>query len=189
MRLGPKHGALAMLAVLLTGCSASNRQTPCCGSTSTTPSAPASVDPIVCEPATRSDRPAGNLATTTFERPATPTDSTDAVVVPIEEGPQHKVTLEDIRQHVERGTAVIVDVRSPESFAAGHIRGAINIPASQMERYRELGLADVDRDQLIIIYCSSASCHSSDMVYEYLLSEGFSNMLVFAPGWAVAQNL
>jgi rhodanese-related sulfurtransferase len=123
-----------------------------------------------------------------YARPGSPVraagyegDGSRRVQVP--RGPQHKVTLDEIRMHVKEGTAVFVDARSAPSFAEGHVRGAINIPAGQMEHYRELGLV-ADRDQLIIIYCTDESCESSDMVYEYLLGEGFTNMRVYRPGWA-----
>jgi rhodanese-related sulfurtransferase len=40
---------------------------------------------------------------------------------------------------LEQTEALVVDVREPEEFAAGHIAGAINLPLSQMRhRYREL---------------------------------------------------
>lgn len=121
-------------------------------------------------------------------RDAGPGDRPGHAIVPVQ-GPQHQVTLADIRRAIADGTALILDVRSRESFEAGHIRGAMNLPASEMEQYREMGLGDVDRDQLIIIYCNNRSCHASDMVYEYLLTEGFSNVKVFSPGWESARSL
>jgi rhodanese-related sulfurtransferase len=45
---------------------------------------------------------------------------------------------------------VIVDVRSKEEFAAGHIPGAVSIPWEEIDnRYREL-----PRDKEIITYCA-----------------------------------
>lgn len=49
---------------------------------------------------------------------------------------------------------VIIDVRSAEEFAAGHIDGAINIP------YEQIGqgvpaLSLVNRDSTIVLYCRS----------------------------------
>jgi NADPH-dependent 2,4-dienoyl-CoA reductase/sulfur reductase-like enzyme/rhodanese-related sulfurtransferase len=40
---------------------------------------------------------------------------------------------------VARGEALIVDVREPDEFAAGHVTGAVNLPLSRLrERYAEL---------------------------------------------------
>lgn len=48
---------------------------------------------------------------------------------------------------------VIVDVRSPEEFAAGHVPGAINLPYAHMPaRLTELA-AYSDKD--IVLYCES----------------------------------
>jgi rhodanese-related sulfurtransferase len=50
---------------------------------------------------------------------------------------------------VGRG-ATLVDVRTPEEFAAGHARGAINVPFDQIAaRAGELG----DRTRPIVLYC------------------------------------
>ena len=50
----------------------------------------------------------------------------------------------------DRGEAVIVDVRSPDLYAEGHIPGALNIPGSQIgERAAELRRMG----RLPILYC------------------------------------
>ena len=98
-------------------------------------------------------------------------------------GASHHISLDELRRYVNDGSAVIVDARGQDAFGSGHVRGAINIPASQMHAYQELGLAGVNPDQMIIIYCSSMSCQSSEMMYEYFLSEGFSNVWVYRGGW------
>src|SRR5215210_7997842 len=39
-----------------------------------------------------------------------------------------RITTAELRDALERGTAVVVDVRSPDAYKMGHIRGSINIP-------------------------------------------------------------
>lgn len=54
---------------------------------------------------------------------------------------------------VEAG-ALLVDVRTPGEFAAGHIDGALNIPVDQIEaRAKELGA----RDRPVVVYCRSGA--------------------------------
>ena len=49
---------------------------------------------------------------------------------------------EQAHQWVEAG-AMLVDVRTPEEFAARHLEGAVNIPLNELpERLDELGGAD-----------------------------------------------
>jgi rhodanese-related sulfurtransferase len=99
---------------------------------------------------------------------------------------EHDITLDQIRQYVLDGTAVLVDVRSPESFARGHPRGAINLPAGPVEEMKDYlsqiwpSIAD---EELIILYCYGPACGSADMVSEYLRGEGFTNTRVYSPGW------
>lgn len=46
---------------------------------------------------------------------------------------------------------VFVDVRTPQEFAAGHVKGAINIPYDQMQtRWKELAQY---RDKPMVVYC------------------------------------
>ena len=46
---------------------------------------------------------------------------------------------------------VVLDVRTPEEFAAGHVPGAINIPHAELAaRVTEL---DAARDSDIVVYC------------------------------------
>ncbi len=54
---------------------------------------------------------------------------------------------------------LLVDVRSPELFAASHIKGAINIPhgkmiASYMNRHPS--------DKVFVVYCAGPHCNAAD---------------------------
>jgi rhodanese-related sulfurtransferase len=103
--------------------------------------------------------------------------------------PAHpRVGYDEFRQLVHDRSALIIDARSPEKFAQGHIRGAINIPSTQKEAYTDKSLRGVDSNQPIVIYCGSDSCPASDIVYDYLVTQGFTNMRVFPPGWATLDS-
>lgn len=48
--------------------------------------------------------------------------------------PRHaEVTAQELDRMVRAGEALVVDVREPEEFAAGHIPGAINMPLSTFQ--------------------------------------------------------
>jgi rhodanese-related sulfurtransferase/DNA-binding MarR family transcriptional regulator len=53
-----------------------------------------------------------------------------------------------------RGEVVLVDVRPPEEYAAGHIEGARSIPIDELEHR----LAELPADREIVAYCRGPFC-------------------------------
>jgi rhodanese-related sulfurtransferase len=51
---------------------------------------------------------------------------------------------------------VLVDVRSPELYARGHVPGAINIPHGKITESR---LADYAADTVFVVYCAGPHCN------------------------------
>ena len=72
--------------------------------------------------------------------------------LPLTEADVPRITVEDAKAAVDGSEAVIVDVRSAESFAAGHIAGAISIPLAEFET--NIGNIALEKDQWIITYCT-----------------------------------
>lgn len=54
---------------------------------------------------------------------------------------------------------VVLDVRSPELYAAGHVPGAVNLPH---RRINERNLATFPPDALFVVYCSGPHCNGAD---------------------------
>lgn len=61
-----------------------------------------------------------------------------------------RITPGELRELLKKGQAIVVDVRSEESYKAGHIKGAWLIPAGDVARRAE----ELPRDKLIATYCS-----------------------------------
>ena len=70
---------------------------------------------------------------------------------------------------------VILDVRTPEEFAAGHIAGAILIPDYEIREKAESILTD--KDQLILVYCRSG--RRSKSAANELAALGYTNIWEF----------
>jgi len=68
------------------------------------------------------------------------------------------------------GEAIVLDVRPPEEFQAGHIEGAISIPIKQLEEQ----LADLPKDKEIVAYCRGPYCVMSVEAVRMLRAKGFS---------------
>ena len=70
---------------------------------------------------------------------------------------------------------IILDVRRPDEFAAGHIPNAINVPNET------IGTDDIpelpDKDQLIMVYCRSG--RRSKEASEKLVKLGYTNIVEF----------
>ncbi len=70
---------------------------------------------------------------------------------------------------------VILDVRTPEEFAAGHIPGAINVANETIGRTEIPELPQ--KDQKILVYCRSG--HRSRLASGKLAALGYTNLLEF----------
>lgn len=71
----------------------------------------------------------------------------------------------------------IIDVRSKEEFADGHIKNAINIPYDEvLER-----LEEIPQDKPIVMYCRTNN--RSEFAATLLIQAGLSN-IILAPGVA-----
>lgn len=82
-------------------------------------------------------------------------------------GPEIPAT--DAKALVQKG-AVLVDVRTPEEFSAGHIDGALNIPVSDLEARK----GELPKDKDIVLYCRSGA--RSGRGRELLLAAGFKKV-------------
>lgn len=69
---------------------------------------------------------------------------------------------------------VIIDVREPFEFATGHVKGAINIPPTEL-MHGTAKLNSFPKDSEIIVYCrSGARARTATML---LMQQGFTNIV------------
>jgi len=62
---------------------------------------------------------------------------------------------------------ILIDLRGPEAYAAGHLIGAINIPAAELPNWVDR----LPKDVLVILYSADGSV--SDDAVQTLLADGF----------------
>lgn len=79
----------------------------------------------------------------------------------------------DVAADMERGVAdyVVLDARSPEAFARGHVPGAVNLP------HRAIGPETTSffrKDRLIVTYCDGVHCNASTKAAFKLAELGFA---------------
>jgi 3-mercaptopyruvate sulfurtransferase SseA len=72
--------------------------------------------------------------------------------IPLSEAGVPRISVEDAKAAVDSGQAIIVDVRSADAYAAGHVEGSINIPLGYFET--DIANVSLEKDQWIITYCT-----------------------------------
>ena len=88
----------------------------------------------------------------------------------------HQITMQEAIEMMEKEeNYIILDVRTHEEFAAGHIPGAIVIPNETIgtEEIPQLP----DKDQLIMVYCRSGN--RSKQASHKLVKLGYTNIVEF----------
>lgn len=93
-----------------------------------------------------------------------------------QENSYRQISMEEAVQMMEDESGyVILDVRRPDEYAAGHIPGAINVANET------IGTAEIpelpDKDQLILVYCRSG--RRSKEASEKLVKLGYTNIVEF----------
>ena len=87
-----------------------------------------------------------------------------------------QITMDEAVDMMAQETGyIILDVRRPDEFAAGHIPNAINMPNET------IGTAEIpelpDKDQRIMVYCRSG--RRSKEASEKLVKLGYTNIVEF----------
>jgi rhodanese-related sulfurtransferase len=77
---------------------------------------------------------------------------------------------------------VLLDVRGPDAYAAGHVPGAVNLPS---RRITDAALAQYPPDALFVVYCSGPHCNGADRAALRLAQLGrpVKKMLGGIAGW------
>jgi 3-mercaptopyruvate sulfurtransferase SseA len=65
-------------------------------------------------------------------------------------GEARRITPAELREALDKGKAILIDVRGEDSYKAGHIKGARWILFSEIADH----IKELPRDKLIVTYCS-----------------------------------
>lgn len=90
--------------------------------------------------------------------------------------PYRKISAQDAKEMIASGKSLIIlDVRTPEEFAAEHIKDAINIANETIGGSRPSSLPDLDAT--ILVYCRSGA--RSAQASKKLLALGYTEVYDF----------
>jgi len=80
-----------------------------------------------------------------------------------------RVSVEDLRTRLEKGTAVLLDVRPSAEYAASHLPSALSIPLEELDRR----LSELPHSRTVVAYCRGPYCVLADQAAEKLQRKGF----------------
>jgi rhodanese-related sulfurtransferase len=78
------------------------------------------------------------------------------------------VPAREVLDRAMKGLVIVLDVRPPEEYAAGHLPGAVNIPIKELEAR----VASLPKRKEIIAYCRGPYCLMSFEAVEKLRKKG-----------------
>lgn len=82
-------------------------------------------------------------------------------------------------QLMNRENALVLDVREPAAYAAGHILGAKNLPLGELEK--RAGELDKHKKKAVIVTCDTGM--SSSRAVKVLKARGFENVVNLSGGF------
>lgn len=118
----------------------------------------------------------GNTEITVKDTGVQITDERETMINEEAKNTYRQIGMDEAAAMMERESGcIILDVRRPDEFAAGHIPGAVNVPNETIgtDEISELP----DKDQLIMVYCRSG--RRSKEASEKLVKLGYTNIVEF----------
>ncbi len=85
------------------------------------------------------------------------------------EGRHDPISREELLECMRTGEITLLDVRSAEEYALGHLPGALNIPAEELEQR----LSELPPEQDVVAYCRGPYCVLSSTAATLLGAKGF----------------
>ena len=84
------------------------------------------------------------------------------------------ITQQQLLERLETNTApLLLDVRKPEEFAAGHIPKAINIPHTELDKHVDKLRDDINNE--VVVYCETG--RRAGIAQDILKQAGFTKVL------------
>jgi len=94
------------------------------------------------------------------------------------------VTRDELTQRLRAGDIVVLDVRPEPEYRAGHVSGALSLPAAELHRR----LREVPKDRDVVAYCRGPYCVYADDAVRTLRRRGYraARLEDGYPEWATA---
>lgn len=89
------------------------------------------------------------------------------------------ISMNDLKKAIADKDVTILDVNGSESYAEGHIPGALDYTAVKADIASKL---PADKSALVVAYCGSEQCGAYAQAAKAAKDLGYTNVKHFAPG-------
>ena len=90
-----------------------------------------------------------------------------------------RISIDEVNRMNDQKTINVIDIRDPQSFAAGHMPQAVNINNQNAADYIE----NTDKQTPLIVVCYHG--HSSQPAAQYFAAQGFEDVYSMDGGFEV----
>jgi thiosulfate sulfurtransferase len=94
-----------------------------------------------------------------------------------------EISPSDAKRELEAGEAVFLDIRDPQSYAAGRIPGAVALNDSNVDQF----VGGADKAARLIVYCYHG--HSSLGGVAFFQERGFTDVVSMSGGFEIWRSL
>jgi rhodanese-related sulfurtransferase len=94
----------------------------------------------------------------------------------------NRMTIVDFAVLQARRGALVIDVRNPDSFTAGHIPGAVNVPVDNVST-RVRDIVSRAKGRPVVTYCSCINEHTSAIAAQTLIAAGVTRVSALVGGY------
>ena len=82
---------------------------------------------------------------------------------------------------LQQQSVILLDARIRDEYLAGHIPGALNVPAEQMYEYQDI-LNSLSREKWIVCYCDGPPCELGELLASQLFTIGYPLVAYYMDG-------
>lgn len=88
-----------------------------------------------------------------------------------------------VRSMLADGQTIFLDARPAADYAQGHLPGALSAPADNIAFHFGELQAFFDRQQSIVVYCSSDTCDEALLLLRFLRGQGYTDTVLLPGGF------
>jgi rhodanese-related sulfurtransferase len=97
-----------------------------------------------------------------------------------------EISTTELKKVLAEGKTPVLDVRSAQEYAIGHIPGSINYYEKEVEQITK---AYPERNSALVLYCNGLYCGKSKRLSEELVKQGYTNIQRYQLGLPVWRAL
>jgi rhodanese-related sulfurtransferase len=94
------------------------------------------------------------------------------------------IGVNDAWREYQEGLILFVDARGPSEYRPGHLPGAVNVPAEDVERGLDQLRRAAGSGREFVIYCSGPGCPLSLDLATILADKGIPKVTILPEGWS-----